>query len=239
MNQYQENQLNKSAFKTAFKLSIPVFFGYIPLGMAFGVLFATQLEFEWWYAALMSVFIYAGAAQILAVSLVAAHMNFFSVFIAIFVINSRHIFYGMSLLDAFSGSGWRKIYLIFALTDETYSLLTARPRTQNKNAEIKIDFYISLLNQTYWILGSVFGAYLTSELPFNSSGIDYALIALFLVLTLEQYKILQTKFAIYAGALASVFALVFFPSEHRLVLAIIVVVLAIWYQFKKQPLKIK
>lgn len=221
------------SFKEAFKLSIPVFFGYIPLGMAFGVLFATQLDFDWWYAPLMSLFIYAGAAQMLAVSLLATTMDIFSVFIAIFVINSRHIFYGMSLLEAFAGSGWRKVYLIFALTDETYSLLTSRNRTSNKAKEIQTDFYISLLNQFYWILGSGLGAYLTQELPFNSNGIEFALIALFVVLTLEQYKLLQAKFAIYAGALASLISLLFFPSEHQLVLAIILVILSIWYQFKK------
>lgn len=220
------------SLKEAFKLSIPVFFGYIPLGMAFGVLFTTQLDFSWWYAPLMSVFVYAGAAQMLAVSLLFTKMDVLSVFLAIFVINSRHIFYGMSLLEAFAGSGWRKIYLIFALTDETYSLLTSRSRTGDKHKEIQTDFYISLLNQFYWVLGSALGAYLTNELPFNSNGIEYALIALFVVLTLEQYKVLQAKFAIYAGALASVLALAFFPTKHQLVLAIILVILAIWYQFK-------
>lgn len=227
--------LNRQAISSALKLSLPVMFGYVPLGMAFGVLFVTQLDYAWWYAPFLSIFVYAGAAQILAVSLIGEQMNIFSVFIAIFVLNSRHIFYGMSLLEAFSGAGWRKFYLIFALTDETYSLLTARERSQDKKFEIETDFYISLFNQSYWILGSVLGAYLTSELPFNSNGIEYALIALFVVLALEQFKLLQAKFAIYAGALASVIALAFFPAEHQLVLAIILVILAIWYQFKKKP----
>ncbi|HDZ37051.1 MAG TPA: branched-chain amino acid ABC transporter permease, partial [Marinobacter sp.] len=114
-----------------FRLTLPILFGYLPLGMAFGVLFTTQLDYAWWAAPLMGVVVYAGAGQILAVSLLAASAGLLEVFVAMFVLNARHLFYGLSLLRQFRGAGWRKLYLIFGLTDETYSLLTSRQRSHD------------------------------------------------------------------------------------------------------------
>lgn len=144
----------------AFKLTLPILFGYIPLGMAFGVLFTTQLDYPWWIAPLMGLVIYAGAGQILAVSLLAANAGLLEVAIAMFVLNARHLFYGLSLLGQFRDAGWRKVYLIFGLTDETYSLLTSRPRSSNRQLEQRVDFRITALNQSYWIAGCTMGLYL-------------------------------------------------------------------------------
>src|SRR5690554_866932 len=102
--------------QSVFRLTLPILFGYLPLGMAFGVLFVTQLEYVWWAAPLMGVLIYAGAGQILAVSLLATHAGLVEVFVAMFVLNARHLFYGLSLLGRFQGAGKRKPYLIFGLT---------------------------------------------------------------------------------------------------------------------------
>ena len=104
---------------TLFRQTLPILFGYLPLGMAFGVLFTAQLEYAWWYAPLMGITIFAGAGQILSVSLIAAQAGLLEVFLAMFVLNARHLFYGLSLLGQFRGAGSRKAYLIFGLTDET------------------------------------------------------------------------------------------------------------------------
>ncbi len=218
-------------FLTALRLSLPVFFGYLPLGMAFGVLFSTQLDFHWAYAFLMSLVIYAGAGQMLAVTLLLSFTGLIEVFIAMFVLNARHLFYGLSLLNTFAGAGWRKVYLIFGLTDETYSLLTSRARSTDKPREQQIDFYITLLNHGYWILGGTLGAWLGQALVFDSTGIEFALVALFIVLCIEQYKALQSHFAIWAGFAAALLATLVFPASQQLVLAIILVLLALLWQY--------
>lgn len=177
-----------------FRQTLPILFGYLPLGMAFGVLFSAQLDYAWWYAPLMGITIFAGAGQILAVSLIAAKAGLLEVFVAMFVLNARHLFYGLSLLGQFRGGGWRKAYLIFGLTDETYSLLTSRPRPGSREDEQRNDFRITLLNQGYWVAGCALGALLGDNVAFNSTGIEFALVALFIVLTIEQYKALGEAF---------------------------------------------
>lgn len=206
-----------------FRLTLPILFGYLPLGMAFGVLFTTQLDYAWWVAPLMGILIYAGAGQILAVSLLAANAGLLEVFIAMFVLNARHLFYGLSLLGQFRGAGWRKAYLIFGLTDETYSLLTSRSRTGDWHHEQAVDFRITLFNQCYWVIGCALGALLGANVVFNSTGIEFALVALFIVLTIEQYKALGDIFPIVTGAAAAAIAILLLPAAHQLVGAIVVV----------------
>ncbi|WP_310695856.1 AzlC family ABC transporter permease [Marinospirillum sp.] len=215
----------------AFKLSLPVLFGYVPLGMAFGVVFSTQLDYAWWFAPLMGVLVYAGAGQLLAVSLLLTHTGLLEVFIAMLVLNARHLFYGLSLLDAFQGAGWRKPYLIFGLTDETYSLLTSRARTSNKAQEQKTDFLITLFNQSYWVLGCALGAWLGHTLIFDATGIEFALVALFIVLCIEQYKALQSHFVIWAGVAAALLAVLVFPQSQQLLVAIFLVCVALLWQY--------
>ncbi len=215
-----------------FRQTLPILFGYIPLGMAFGVLFSAQLDYAWWVAPLMGVTIFAGAAQILAVSLIAAQAGLLEVFVAMFVLNARHLFYGLSLLGQFRGAGWRKAYMIFGLTDETYSLLTSRPRSGNREQEQKTDFLITLYNQCYWVLGSAIGAWLADNLVFDSTGIEFALVALFIVLAIEQYKALKQALPLWLGALSAVIAVAVLPTAHQLMGAIVLATMAMLVQYR-------
>ena len=215
----------------AFNLSIPVLFGYVPLGMAFGVVFATQIDASWWVAPLMGVLIYAGAGQLLAVSLLLAHTGLIEVFIAMFVLNARHLFYGLSLLDAFKGAGWRKAYLIFGLTDETYSLLTSRVRSASQAEEQQVDFMITLLNQSYWVVGCALGAWLGHQQWFDTTGIEFALVALFIVLCIEQYRSLQSAFPVLAGLAAGGLVVWLLPASQQLLFAIVLVCAALLWQY--------
>ncbi|MCM0612199.1 AzlC family ABC transporter permease [Marinobacter sediminum] len=219
--------------QSVFRLTLPILFGYLPLGMAFGVLFATQLEYPWWVAPVMGVVIYAGAGQILAVSLLAANAGLLEVFVAMFVLNARHLFYGLSLLGQFRGSGWRKLYLIFGLTDETYSLLTSRPRGTDRPHEQEIDFRITGFNQCYWVIGCALGALLGNNVVFDSTGIEFALVALFIVLTIEQFKALGDSFPIWTGAAAAGIAMLFLPPAHQLIGAIAIVTGALLVQYRR------
>ncbi|MBR9869539.1 MAG: AzlC family ABC transporter permease [Gammaproteobacteria bacterium] len=223
--------------QNVFKLTLPILFGYLPLGMAFGVLFSTQLDYAWWIAPLMGLVIYAGAGQILAVSLLAANAGLLEVAVAMLVLNARHLFYGLSLLGQFRGAGWRKGYLIFGLTDETYSLLTSRARSGDSRSEQEIDFRITAFNQLYWIAGCALGALLGEWVAFNSTGIEFALVALFIVLTIEQFKALSNTFPIWAGAFAAGIAMLLIPATHQLIAAIAIVtaVLLIQYRYQREP----
>lgn len=219
--------------QNVFRLTLPILFGYIPLGMAFGVLFTTQLDYAWWIAPLMGVLIYAGSGQILAVSLLASHAGLVEVAVAMFVLNARHLFYGLSLLGQFRGAGWRKGYLIFGLTDETYSLLTSRPRTSDRHHEQELDFRITAFNQAYWIVGCGLGALLGEMVAFNSTGIEFALVALFIVLTIEQVKALGDAFPLWAGAFSAGLAMLLVPPAHQLILAIAIVTAVLLLHYRQ------
>ena len=173
----------------AFRVSLPVLFGYLAIGIAFGLLL-TQNNYPWWMAPIMSVTMYAGAGQYIAVGLFAAGTPLTMILITELLVNIRHIVYGLSLISKFNECGKWKPYLIFALTDETYSLLTTTECPPDLN---KGNFYgtIALLDQSYWILGSLIGAVAGSLIPFDLTGVDFALTALFAVLTIEQ--ILKSK----------------------------------------------
>lgn len=181
----------------------------------------------------MGVLIYAGAGQILAVSLLATHAGLLEVFVAMFVLNARHLFYGLSLLGRFRGAGKRKIYLIFGLTDETYSVLTTRPRGLDSPHEQEVDFRITGFNQVYWVVGCALGALLGSNVSFNSTGIEFALVALFIVLTIEQYKSLGDSIPVWVGAAAAGIAMLALPPAHQLIGAIAIVTSVLLVQYQK------
>lgn len=207
-----------SFFKT-----LPVMLGYIPLGIAFGVL-AIQMGFPWWLAPLMSLVVYSGASQFLMLSLLAAQVSLSAIFIAVFLLSTRHIFYGLSLLARFKNAQNKKPYLIFALTDETYSLLTSSP---NRDA----DFKITLLNQTWWCLGTVFGVLIGSFIHFNSSGMEFALTALFIVLSIELYSSNKQLKPLITGLICALLALFLLPEQHLLLAAISAASLVVVFEF--------
>jgi len=171
--------------------------------------------------------------QILAVSLLAVNAGLLEVFIAMFVLNARHLFYGLSLLGQFKGAGWRKLYLIFGLTDETYSLLTSRPRGTDRAHEQEVDFRITGFNQCYWVAGCAIGALLGDNVAFDSTGIEFALVALFIVLTLEQFKALGEGFPIWLGAAAAGVAMLLLPPAHQLIGAIALVTAVLLVEYRK------
>ena len=179
-----------SEFKYIFSVTIPILLGYIPLGIGFG-LFASQSGLPILVSTLMSIFMYTGAGQYLAVGLFAVNASFSSILITEILLNLRHIVYGLSLIREFDGIGKCKPYLIFALTDETYSVLTNTKCPQNIN---KKKFYlgVSALNHFYWVTGSLIGAFLgkilQSKTNIDFGGIDFALTALFAVLFVERMR---------------------------------------------------
>ena len=206
------------AWKEAGKLTLPVMFGYLPLGAAYGIL-AVEVGVPWWAAVLMSLIIYAGAGQFLAVALLAAGAGLMELAVATLMLNSRHLFYGLSLLKRFQGAGWRKPYMIFALTDETYSLITTLPAAAH-GRDHALAFRICLLNQAWWVLGSIAGVLAGTTLTFNSQGIEFALTALFIVLTLEQARRLRRWLPFGIAILTGIAGVWLVPDRHLLLSAI-------------------
>lgn len=208
---------NYHAWRQAGITTLPVMFGYLPLGAAFGIL-AIEVGIPAWGAVLMSLCIYAGAGQFLAVALLAGGAGLVEVAVATLMLNSRHLFYGLSLLRRFQGAGWRKPYLVFALTDETYSLLTTHTGAgELDHAEA---FRVSLLNQLWWVLGSIAGVLVGTTLAFDSRGIEFALTALFIVLTLEQARRLRQWLPFVIALATGVGAMLLLPERHLLLGAI-------------------
>ncbi len=204
--------------KIAFKVSIPVMMGYMVLGFAFGLLIVSS-GFKWYIAFLMSIFVYAGALQFLAIGLLKAKAGFVDIFIASLMVNLRQAFYGLSLLQKFKKALF-KPYLIFALTDETYALLT----TIKEDRDIKKGwyyFYLSILNQSYWVSGTLLGAFIGSSTDFNTKGLDFSLTALFVVLAMEQYKQIKKLLPFVIGAVASLCSFIVVSKNNMLLTSIV------------------
>lgn len=211
-----------SVMPMAFKASLPVLFGYVPLGAAFGLLFS-ELAYPWYFATLMGVLVFAGSAQFLAVGLLAAQARLVDVALATLLLNARHLFYGFSLLSRFPSQGWRKWYLIFGLTDETYALLAMAPPRE----EERTDYYlvVTALNHLYWIAGCTLGAVLGQGLPFDTTGLDFALTALFVVLLIEQIRRVREPFPFLVALLAGIISLLLLGADYMLLAALILTML--------------
>lgn len=214
----------KKTIKQAFIATVPVLAGYVVLGFGFGIILKAN-GYGILLAFIMSLLIYAGSMQYVAIGLLTSGASLITVALTTLMVNARHLFYGISMLDKYKNMGKRKPYLIFALTDETYSLVC------NDNPSIPPDkrsnyyFFVSLFNQIYWISGSLLGAAVGSILKFNSEGIDFALTALFVTVFLEQWLTTKKHAPAIIGVSASVICLIIFGSENFLIPAMLVIAL--------------
>lgn len=207
-------------FRSLLSLSLPVAMGYVPLGAVFGFLLV-QAGAAWWIALLSSLLVYAGAAQFMAVPLLAAGVPLIPIAVATLVINLRHMFYGLSLLQRVPANRWARGYLIWTLTDETYSLITALPSTATTGQFVGV----AALNHFWWILGTFVGTAVGTRVTTAYTGIDFALAALFAVLTVEQWRASRTLLPIAVALAAYALASWLVPSQ-ALVVAIALCVLA-------------
>jgi 4-azaleucine resistance transporter AzlC len=206
------------AFFAALRASIPVLMGYSVLGFAFGLLMRSQ-GYAWYLPVAMSLVIYAGALQFLALEFFRAKAGMWEIFVASIFVNIRQAFYGLSLLKKFKKSGLFKPYLIFALTDETYALMTTlkvEPGIDQK----RYLFYLAALNQSYWVLGTLVGSLVGGVVHFDTRGLDFSLTALFVVLAMEQYAQRKSLLPFLIGAGASIAAMMLVSRDRMLITAI-------------------
>ena len=177
--------MKKKAFLMTFKDTIPVLTGYLFLGGGFGILLSEK-GFGIGWAFFMSLFMFAGSGQYLAVELLASGASLISTAIATLLVNARHIFYGISLVDTYKDMGKKKPYMIFALTDETYSLVTQNQPPEGMTRG-QYCFWVSLLDHIYWIIGCTLGNFLGSTVPISFEGVEFVLTALFVTMFVEQW----------------------------------------------------
>lgn len=201
-------------------MSIPILMGYLVIGFAFGLLLVS-FGYPWYLAPIMSIFIYAGALQFIAINFFNIKAGFIDIAIASWFINLRQSFYGLSFLEKFKNTKAFKPYLIFGLTDETYALLTTIKEDESLDRRWYY-FFLTALNQSYWVLGSTLGAVAGLGFKFNTKGLEFSLTALFIVLCIEQYKNLKNPIPFLIGISTSILALIFVPSDKMLLASILV-----------------
>lgn len=193
-------------------LTTPVAMGYIPMGAVFGFLFV-QAGADGWLALLASLLVYAGAAQFMMIPMLAAGLSLGTIALATLVINLRHVFYGLSLLDRLPPGRWQRAYLMFALTDETYSVLTTLPADSNPRQQV----LLAALNQSWWVLGTGIGAVLGAQAQLALAGLDFVLAALFAVLTVEQWRSRKSPAPLWVALAAYALACWLVPQQALLV----------------------
>ncbi len=211
----------RSTAKKAFLATLPVMAGYLVLGIGFGILLSSK-GYGVLRSAAMSTLIYAGSMQYLAVDLIAGGAGLITAALTTLMVNARHLFYGISMIDKYKNMGWRKPYLIFALTDETYSLNCAALPDGVTDAP-QYYFLTSLFDQLYWVTGSVLGSLLGSTLAFNTEGIDFALTALFVTVFVEQWRTTKDHVPALIGVFSSVACLLLFGAANFLIPAMLLI----------------
>lgn len=201
--------------------TLPVMAGYMSLGAAFGILLFDAGYGPLW-ALFMSVFIFAGSAQFLAVELLASGATIPQTIMLTFLLNFRHFFYGLTMITKYKVHGYKKLYSIFGLTDETYAILSSATIPTGIDPQ---DYYafITLLDHIYWIIGSLIGSIAGALIPFDLAGIDFAMTALFAVLVVEQWKSSSKHFPAILGLAVTFLSLKIFGPDRFLIPALIVI----------------
>ena len=215
----------RKAFRCAFPHTIPIFAGFWFLGLTYGV-YMNVSGFSFWYPALMSLTIFAGSIEFVTVNMLLGAFNPLQALAMTLMINARHLFYGISMLDQYKGTGWKKFYLIFGMCDESFSI--------NYTAEVPDDvdrswfmFFVTLLNHFYWFSGATLGGIFGSLIRFNTEGLDFVMTAMFVVIFMEQWLKEERHTSARVGVGLSLLCLLAFGQDGFLVpaMAAILVVL--------------
>ena len=217
--------MRKDAVRIAFWDTLPVMAGYVFLGFGFGILLF-QSGYGVLWALGMSLFIYAGSMQYLTVSLLTGGAGLLTAALTTVVVNARHLFYGISMVEAYKGSGRKKLYMIFALTDETYSLVSQN-RIPEGISRHSYCFLVSLFDHVYWLTGTALGSLTGTLLPINYEGIEFALTALFVTIFVEQWLSTKDHRPAIIGVAATVLCLLIFGRDVFLIPSMVIIAIAL------------
>lgn len=217
--------MKKTLLKTVLRDTFPVMTGYVVLGSGFGIIMHSS-GYSLLFAVLMSLFIFAGSMQYAAIGLFTGGASFLTVALTTLAVNARHLFYGISMIDKYKNTGIRKPYMIFALTDETYSLVSS--------SDNSTDYYflVSLFDQAYWVIGTIIGSVLGDLLNFNSKGVDFALTALFITIFVSQWLENKKHFPAISGVAATTVCLLIFGKQSFLIPSMAVIMFTLLISMK-------
>ena len=215
--------MNLKTIRQAFYKSVPVMAGYVVLGTGFGILMRNAGYGVLWTAA-MSAFIYAGSMQYVGVSLLTGGASVLTTALTTIMVNARHLFYSISMIDTYKDAGQFKPYMIFALTDETYSLLCDGTTPDGTEPNL-YRFFVSLVNQCYWVSGSVLGSLIGTVLPFPTTGIEFSMTALFVAAFTEQWLTTKDHVPALTGLLSTLLCLLVFGRDRFLIPAMLLITL--------------
>lgn len=221
------------AFKAAFPHTIPIFAGFWFLGMTYGI-YMNVSGFPFWYPMLMSLTIFAGSVEFVAVNLLLGAFNPFQALAMTLMINARHLFYGLSMLDKYRGNGWKDFYLIFGMCDESFSInYTARiPEGIDRGWFM---FFVTLLNHFYWFFGAALGGIFGSLIRFDTEGLDFVMTAMFVVIFMEQWMKEKEHVSSLVGVGVTLLCLVAFGADRFLIPAMAVILGVL--TFLRKPLE--
>ncbi|MEC3335781.1 azaleucine resistance protein AzlC [Bacillus thuringiensis] len=226
------NQI-RIAFRAAFPYTIPIFAGFVFLGIAYGI-YMNSLGFSAIYPILMSLIIFAGSMEFIAANLLLVAFNPIHALFLTLMVNARHLFYGISMLEKYKGIGKKKFYLIFGLCDESFSI--------NSTVDIPKDvdkgwfmFFVTLLNHLYWGIGAAIGGIFGSFVHFNTKGLDFVMTALFVVIFVEQWMREKKHYSALVGLGLSIFSLIIFGGNNFIIPAMIMILLVL--TILKKPLE--
>ncbi len=221
----KDSSVYLSALKAAFPHTIPIFAGFWFLGLAYGV-YMNVSGFSFIYPMLMSLTIFGGSLEFIAVTMLLATFAPVQTFVMTLLIQARHLFYGISMLDKFKGLGWKRFYLIFGMCDETFSI--------NYTADIPADvdrgwfmFFVTLLNHFYWFSGATIGGLVGSLLTFNTEGLDFVMTAMFVVIFLNQLEKEEKHYTALIGLGSAALCLVIFGADSFMIPTMICILAAL------------
>ena len=217
--------MKSETVRKAFLKSLPVMAGYVVLGIGFGILLRNAGYGVAWAAA-MAVLIYAGSMQYVGIGLLAGGAGVVTTILTTIMVNARHLFYSISMIGRYKNAGKYKPYLIFALTDETYSLLCDGETPDREHADL-YRFLVSLFNQLYWITGCVLGSLLGAVLPFSTAGIEFSMTALFIASFTEQWIRSRDHLPALTGLLSTLVCLLLFGPDRFLIPAMLLITLVL------------
>lgn len=211
----RQHGVYKRAFKAAFPHTIPIFAGFWFLGMAYGI-YMNVSGFSFWYPMLMALTIFGGSLEFVAATMLLGSFAPLQTLIVTLMIQARHLFYGIAMLDKFKGMGWKRFYLIFGMCDETFSInYTAKiPESIDKGWFM---FFVTLLNHLYWVTGSTIGGLLGSLITFDTEGLDFVMTAMFVVIFLEQWLKEKKHYTALIGVLVSAVCLLCFGADSFMI----------------------
>lgn len=223
---FGDDNMNKDLIKYAFMQTLPIMAGYLVLGMGFGILLYDHGYSVLW-AILMSITIYAGSMQYVAIDLISSGASILTTLLMTLMVNARHLFYGISMVDKYKDTKPYKPYLIYALTDETYSLVCDAHILEGMDIN-KYYFLVSLFDQCYWVIGSVLGSLIGSAFSFDTTGVDFSMTTLFVVIFVEQWESADNHIPASIGILVSVICLIVFGADSFLIPTMIIITIVLF-----------